>query len=55
MSAQGKSRKIYSGPGANNYDCSNYKPGDTCPAFSFGVRHSAKCPPMYVPCDNIKN
>lgn len=40
-------------PGSNAYDCTNYKPGKTAPAYSFGVRHSKKAPPMIVPCDKV--
>ncbi|XP_065363957.1 ciliary microtubule associated protein 1A-like [Calliphora vicina] len=40
-------------PGANAYDRANYKPGKSSPAYSFGIRHSSKAPPMIVPCDKV--
>ncbi|KAM7362550.1 uncharacterized protein ACRADG_013178 [Cochliomyia hominivorax] len=35
-------------PGANVYDCSNYKPGKAAPSYSFGRRYSSRLPPMIV-------
>ncbi|XP_023292412.1 outer dense fiber protein 3-like [Lucilia cuprina] len=40
-------------PGSNAYDRTNYKPGKSSPAYSFGIRHSPKAPPMIVSCDNV--
>lgn len=41
------------GPGANAYDGRNFKSGKSAPAYSFGIRHSSRAPPMIVDCDNM--
>lgn len=41
------------GPGSNAYNRMQYLPGKAGPAYSFGVRHSPKAPPMITTCDNM--